>query len=72
MHTIKLQVQDNIYGHIMFLLKNLNTKELKIIEDKIVPHIETKEESSDIYAFSNHSANHIDEWKDSMEDEIWK
>ena len=32
MHTIKLQVQDTIYDHIMFILKNLNTKELKIIE----------------------------------------
>lgn len=34
MHTIKLQVQDTIYDHIMFLLKNLNTRELQIIEDK--------------------------------------
>ena len=35
MHTIKLQIQDSIYDHIMFLLKNLNTKELKIIEDNV-------------------------------------
>ncbi|NWF67005.1 MAG: hypothetical protein HXX81_06010 [Campylobacterales bacterium] len=36
MHTIKLNVQDSIYGHIMFLLKNLNTKELEIVEDKAI------------------------------------
>jgi len=33
MHIIKLNVQDSIYSHIMFLLKSLNTKELEIIED---------------------------------------
>jgi hypothetical protein len=69
MHTIKLQVQDTIYDHIMFLLKNLNTKELEIIEDK---KIDLVENFSDIQAFSNHSANLIEEWKDSSEDDIWK
>jgi hypothetical protein len=34
MHTIKLNVQDSIYSHVMFFLKNLNSKELEIIEDK--------------------------------------
>jgi len=36
MHTIKLNVQDSIYGHIMFLLNSLNTKELEIVEDKAI------------------------------------
>jgi len=36
MHTLKLNVQDSIYSHIMFLLNNLNTKELKIVEDKVI------------------------------------
>ena len=36
MHSIKLNVQDSIYDHIMFLLKNLNIKELEIVEDKVV------------------------------------
>lgn len=36
MHTIKLNVQDSIYSHIMFLLNNLNTTELEIVEDKVV------------------------------------
>lgn len=42
MHTIKLNVQDSIYKHIMFLLRNLNTKELEIVEDKTVSTQETK------------------------------
>ncbi len=33
MHTIKLNVGDNAYAHLMFLLKNLNTSEVQIVED---------------------------------------
>ncbi len=40
MHTIKLNVQDSIYSHIMFLLQNLNTKELEIVEDKVVQKVD--------------------------------
>ena len=74
MHTIKLNVQDSIYGHIMFFLNNLNTRELEIIEDKNIESVSKLEnhENSEITAFSNHSANLIDEWKDQSEDEIWK
>jgi hypothetical protein len=72
MHTIKLQVQDSIYSHIMFFLQNLNTKELKIIEDIQASHSKIIENDSDINAFTNHSANLIEEWKDSTEDKIWK
>jgi len=71
MHTIKLQVHDSIYSHIMFLLKSLNTKELQIIEDKTIPSDHT-DEIHDLCSFSNHSANLIDDWKDVREDEIWK
>lgn len=35
MHTKKLNIGDGIYAHLMFLLKNLKTNELEIIEDKI-------------------------------------
>jgi len=38
MHTIKLKIQDSIYSHIMYLLKNLNPQEIEIIEDKEVTH----------------------------------
>lgn len=34
MHTIRLNIKDSIYEHIMFLLKNLDSKELEIIEEK--------------------------------------
>ena len=36
MHTIKLNVQDNIYDHIMFLLKSLNPNDIAIINDKSI------------------------------------
>lgn len=69
MHTIKLQVQDTIYAHIMFFLKNLNSKELQIIEDK---KVQKNEESKELQAFSNHSANLVDEWRDDSEDAVWR
>ncbi len=72
MHTIKLEVEDSIYSHIMFLLKNINSKELKIVEEieNSTNHIIADELDTKI--FSNHSANLIEEWKDIQEDEIWK
>lgn len=72
MHSIKLQVQDSIYDHIIFLLKNLNTKELRIIEDRKIEILDTTVEPLNIQIFSNHSANLIDEWKEIGEDDIWK
>ena len=33
MHTIKLNVGDSAYTHLMFLLKNLNTSEIRVVED---------------------------------------
>jgi len=74
MHSIKLNVQDSIYSHIMFFLNNLNTKELEIVEDKNIDCISKIElhEKSEINAFSNHSANLVDEWKDDDEDVVWK
>ena len=34
MRTIKLNIQDNIYNHIMFFLKSLNSKDIEIVNDK--------------------------------------
>jgi len=48
MHIIKLAVEDNIYRHIMFLLKSLNKKDINIIEDR---KTKTEENSID---FSNY------------------
>ena len=72
MHTIKLQVQESIYDHIMFLLKNLNTKDLRIVEDSNIKDTNFTEDVTKIQVFSDHSANLIDEWKDDSEDDIWK
>lgn len=33
MKTIKLNVSDNIYSHLMFFLKSLKSDELEIIEE---------------------------------------
>lgn len=33
MHTIKLNVGNSAYTHLMFLLKNLNTNEIQVVED---------------------------------------
>ena len=72
MHIIKLQIQDSIYDHIMFLLKNLNTKELRIIEDSREYEKKSQNPDNEILAFSNHSANIVEEWLDESEDDIWK
>ena len=72
MHTVKLQIKDSIYDHIMFLLKNFNSKGLKIIEDKKMNDYEYQDNDKDIYAFSNHAANTVEDWHDTSEDEIWK
>ena len=45
MHTIKLNVGDNAYAHLMFLLKNLNTSEVQIVEDIV----QDKDNDSGVY-----------------------
>ena len=49
MHTIKLNVQDNIYNHIMFLLKSLSNKELEIVEDKTIKSESKKQDNVDSF-----------------------
>ena len=31
MHTVKLKINDDIYNHIMFFLKNLDNNKIKIL-----------------------------------------
>ncbi|MFA6789248.1 MAG: hypothetical protein WC149_07950 [Arcobacteraceae bacterium] len=61
MHTIKLNVGDGIYNHLMFLLKNLKTNELEIIEDK--ENATTQEEID----FSKYKIDAFKNIKDSLQ-----
>ncbi|MCK9256883.1 MAG: hypothetical protein M0P02_02275 [Sulfurospirillaceae bacterium] len=67
MKTVKLTMEENIYKNIMFLLNNLQVKGLKIEE---INSANTDDEQNELKAYSNHSANLIEDWKD--EDSIWK
>ena len=61
MHTIKLKVGDRIYNHIMFILKNLSSEELEIIE-------EDKEYQKDrnLIDFSKYKIKSFDNVKDPV------
>lgn len=48
MHTIKLNVGDSAYTHLMFLLKNLNTSEIEVVEDIV----QDKDKSSEVIDMS--------------------
>jgi len=72
MHTVKLEIADSVYSHIMFFLKNLNSKELRIIEgDENFQKLHTSDKA-ETQLFSDHSASLVEEWRDPMEDEVWK
>ncbi|MEA2028483.1 MAG: hypothetical protein U9N49_05860 [Campylobacterota bacterium] len=55
-------------------------QELRIRVDELVIRLLSKKEikskplldDEEVQLFSNHSANLIDEWNDSREDEVWK
>ena len=54
MHSIKLNVNNKIYDHVMFLLKSLNREDLEIIEDKeISKNQHTKEEIKNLFSKKN-------------------
>jgi len=74
MHTLKLNIQDSVFDKIIYFLQNLPKNEVSIVEDKIVNNFlaDFNEESSDVKSFSNHTANLIEEWKDTSEDDVWK
>ena len=61
MHTIKLTVEDSVYSHIIFLLKSLNKKDIKIIEDKVT---KTKSTSID---FSKYKVKAFQEIEDPVQ-----
>ena len=36
MHTLKINVEENVYTHLKFFLESLNNKGIEVIEDKIL------------------------------------
>ena len=68
MHTLTLKISDNVLDKITYFLSHLPKKDVEIISDKLDEEIPKDKE---ITAFSNHSANTINEWKDENEDKIW-
>jgi len=68
MHSIRLDIQDNVFDKVIYFLSNLPKNEVKIVEDKVIKDISFDE---DIQSLSNHSANLIEEWKNTQEDDIW-
>ena len=71
MHTVKLEINDDIYNHIMFFLKSLDNNKIKILEEKKQKTV-SKDDNEDTKLFSNHSVNLIEDWQDLKEDDIWK
>ena len=72
MHSVKLEIKDNVFDKVIYFLKNLPKNEVTIVEDIQIHTNNDKDAKSDLNAYSNHSANTIDEWKEISEDAIWK
>jgi len=71
MHSIRLNVQDNVLDKVLYFLKHLPKNEVTIVEDIVTTKKYTLDEDiSDVKAFSSHSANLVQEWQD--EDDVWK
>jgi len=39
MHLIRLNIEDNVYNHIMFFLKSLNPKDIEIINEEVTSNL---------------------------------
>ena len=68
MHSIKLEIKDSVFDKVIYFLQNLPNDEVKIVKSIK----SSNEDKSDIKVYSDHSANLIEEWKESVEDDIWK
>ena len=72
MHSIRLEIEDSVFEKVIYFLQHLPENEVKIVEDINKTGSKSTKSDSDVKAYSNHSANLIEEWKESEEDEIWK
>jgi len=67
-HTVKLTIGDNIYHNIMFMLKNLQLKDLKIEEIKEdISVLNTKDKMKKLF-----ESNKIDAFKTIDEPMQWQ
>ncbi|CAA6808748.1 MAG: Unknown protein [uncultured Sulfurovum sp.] len=74
MQTIQFNVENKYLEIVLNLLNNLNGLKFNIIKDLSINPLldeEENEEQQELSAFSNHTANLIDEWKDEKEDSVW-
>ena len=74
MHTIKLHIEDKVFDKVIYFLQNLPKNEVSIVEENTNESSiqDINNDNLETKAFSNHSANLIEEWKDSSEDDVWK
>ncbi len=74
MHTIRLDIQDSIFNKVISFLSTLPKNKVVITENTTLDQTTTDDnsDSNETLAFSNHTANLIEEWQDTQEDEIWK
>ena len=74
MQTIQFKVENNYIEIVLNFLNTLNSLKLDVIKDISIINSDKQniEEFKELNAFSNHSANLIEEWKDSDEDSVWK
>jgi len=75
MQTIQFKVDNNYIEIVLNLLNSLNGLKLNVIRDlSIVNSVSNQGESQEqqeLSAFSNHTADLIEEWKDTEEDSVW-
>ena len=74
MHSIQLDIEDNVFDKVIYFLQNLPKNEVRISKHALQTDTSSfkKGEKDDLLAYSNHSANLIEEWKESSEDDVWK
>jgi hypothetical protein len=72
MHSVKLEIKDNVFDKVIYFLQNLPKNEVTIVENIETKPNNDEDDKSDLNAYSNHAANTIDEWKELSEDDIWK
>jgi len=80
MKTIHLEVEDSSYQAILNFIKLLPENRYRVLEDEILSveeqqHVknclsQTNQDNSETIAFSNHSANTIEEWLDDKEEDV--